>query len=53
VLGGIAYSALFAVIAIALTVWIFKTDRLLTGRIGKKDDGGRRSLLGAFLGRRR
>jgi ABC-2 type transport system permease protein len=53
VLGGIAYSAIFAAIAIALTVWIFKTDRLLTGRIGRKEDGTGRSLLRALSGGRR
>jgi ABC-2 type transport system permease protein len=52
VLAGIAYSAIFAAVAIALTVWIFKTDRLLTGRMGKKDESGRRRLLSALTGRR-
>lgn len=31
VIGGIVYVAIFAIIMIALTVWVFKTDRLLTG----------------------
>lgn len=31
VLGGIAYVAAFAVVMMAVTVWIFNTDRLLTG----------------------
>ncbi|MCK5635841.1 MAG: ABC transporter permease, partial [Thermoplasmatales archaeon] len=31
VIGGIIYVAIFAIIMIALTVWVFKTDRLLTG----------------------
>ena len=53
VLGGIAYSTIFAIVAIALTVWIFKTDRLLTGRIGKKEEGRGRNLLRAIAGRRR
>jgi len=53
VLGGIAYSTIFAIVAIALTVWIFKTDRLLTGRIGKKEEGRGRILLKAISGRRR
>jgi ABC-2 type transport system permease protein len=52
VLAGIAYSAIFAAVAIALTVWIFNTDRLLTGRMGKKDESGRRRLLSALTGRR-
>jgi ABC-2 type transport system permease protein len=33
VLAGIAYVALFACAMIAVAVWIFKTDKLLTGRI--------------------
>ncbi|MGB2825027.1 MAG: ABC transporter permease [Thermoplasmata archaeon] len=53
VLGGIVYSTIFAVVAIALTVWIFKTDRLLTGRIGKKEEGRGRNLLRAVSGRKR
>jgi ABC-2 type transport system permease protein len=36
VISGILYSTLFAVVMIAIAAWIFKTDRLLTGRIGKK-----------------
>ena len=36
VISGILYSTLFAAVMIALASWIFKTDRLLTGRIGKK-----------------
>lgn len=32
VIGGIAYVAIFAAVTIAIVVWIFKTDRLLTGR---------------------
>ena len=31
VLGGIAYVTVFALVMIAVTVWIFNTDRLLTG----------------------
>jgi len=48
VLAGIAYSALFAIVMIAIAVWIFKTDRLLTGRIGKK--AGRSILKGGLIG---
>ena len=33
VISGIAYSAIFAAIMIALAVWIFNTDRLLIGRV--------------------
>jgi ABC-2 type transport system permease protein len=36
VISGILYSTLFAVVMIAVASWIFRTDRLLTGRIGKK-----------------
>ena len=49
VIAGIAYSAIFAVVAIALTVWIFKTDRLLTGKIGKKEGSARTNLLAKVL----
>ena len=31
VLGGIVYSAVFAIVMISLVVWMFKTDKLLTG----------------------
>ena len=41
VLSGILYVALFAAATIAVAVWIFKTDRLLTGRIGKKKKEGK------------
>jgi ABC-type Na+ efflux pump, permease component len=33
VISGIAYSAIFAAITIAIAVWIFNTDRLLIGRV--------------------
>lgn len=49
VIAGIAYSAIFAVVAIALTVWIFKTDRLLTGKIGKKEGSFRSNLMAKML----
>ena len=54
VIAGIVYSALFAVAMIAIAVWIFKTDRLLTGRMGKKSS--RRSpfpLLDLILSRKK
>lgn len=35
VLGGIAYVAIFSLVMIAITIWIFKTDRLLTGSTKK------------------
>ena len=31
VIGGIVYIALFAIVTISIVVWVFKTDRLLTG----------------------
>jgi len=31
VIGGIVYIAIFAVVTISIVVWVFKTDRLLTG----------------------
>lgn len=37
VIGGIAYSAVFAVVMIAIAVWIFNSDKLLTGRIKRTD----------------
>jgi len=42
VLAGIIYSAIFAFITISIAVWIFKSDKLLVGRIktdGKKKFG--------------
>lgn len=50
VLSGILYVTLFAAATVAVAVWIFKTDRLLTGKIGKKKGRGtffwRRGLRG-------
>jgi len=31
VIGGIVYVAVFAIVTISIVVWVFKTDRLLTG----------------------
>lgn len=31
VIGGIVYIAIFAIVTISIVVWVFKTDRLLTG----------------------
>jgi ABC-2 type transport system permease protein len=31
VIGGIIYVAIFAMVTISIVVWVFKTDRLLTG----------------------
>ena len=36
VIGGIIYSLIFASITILLVVWVFKTDRLLTGTTNEK-----------------
>ena len=36
VIGGIIYVAIFATITISIVVWVFKTDRLLTGSTRKK-----------------
>jgi ABC-2 type transport system permease protein len=35
VIGGIVYVAIFALVTISIVVWIFKTDRLLTGSTRK------------------
>jgi ABC-2 type transport system permease protein len=52
VLAGIAYSAIFALVMIGIAVWIFKTDRLLTGRMGKKaHKNGRKRGLANLLSR--
>jgi ABC-2 type transport system permease protein len=36
VIGGIVYVLIFAIITISIVVWIFKTDRLLTGSTRRK-----------------
>lgn len=36
VIGGIIYVSIFAIIMIAIAVWVFKTDRLLTGSTSQK-----------------
>ncbi|UCE45641.1 MAG: ABC transporter permease [Methanobacteriota archaeon] len=56
VVGGLLYVSAFAIAMMAVTIWIFKTDRLLTGRIGKKVEGrrmGRFPILEFLLGHRR
>ena len=40
VVGGIIYVLIFAIIMIIIVVYVFKTDRLLTGSIKKKKLGG-------------
>jgi ABC-2 type transport system permease protein len=44
VIGGIAYTAVFTVIMVAVAVRIFNSDRLLTGRVQKRAGGGRLAL---------
>jgi ABC-2 type transport system permease protein len=41
VIGGIAYTAVFTVIMVAIAVRIFNSDRLLTGSVQKKVAGGK------------
>ena len=36
VISGIIYSSIFAIVTISIIVWVFKTDRLLTGSTRKK-----------------
>jgi ABC-2 type transport system permease protein len=36
VISGIIYTAIFAIVTISIIVWVFKTDRLLTGSTRKK-----------------
>ena len=47
VFAGIGYSMAFAVVMILIAVWIFNSDRLLTGRLSRKPAGARsgRGLL--------
>ncbi len=40
VLAGVGYSLAFAVVMILVAVWIFRTDRLLTGRLSRKAHEG-------------
>ncbi len=51
VFSGICYSAIFAIITISLVVWIFKTDRILTGSTRRKREG-RKSITNLFKLRR-
>lgn len=37
VIGGIIYSGIFSSIMIWIVIWVFNSDRLITGRIGKKE----------------
>jgi ABC-2 type transport system permease protein len=45
---GLIYVTAFAVVMMAITVWIFKTDRLLTGRIGKGSMDGTLTRIGGM-----
>jgi len=36
VISGIIYVAIFAIVMIVIAVWVFKTDRLLTGSMNQK-----------------
>ena len=51
VLAGIGYAFAFALAMILIAVWIFRTDRLLTGRLTRRPASGRtsRSPLVRFL----
>jgi len=55
VISGIVYSTAFAAVMIAVASWIFKTDRLLTGRIGKKAKtrNGLLSFISSLIAKRR
>ena len=50
VLSGIAYVAIFAAVIVTVVAWIFRSDRLLTGRIKTRRGRRLRGLLGK-LGR--
>jgi ABC-2 type transport system permease protein len=45
VIGGIVYVAIFAIVTISIVVWVFKTDRLLTGSMKKKGNNGLKGKL--------
>ena len=51
VIGGIIYVTIFAIVTIAIVVWLFKTDRILTGSTRRKKEG-RSSLMNMFRFRR-
>ena len=51
VFSGIAYSAIFAIVTISIVVWIFNTDRILTGSTRRKRVG-RSSIINRFKLRR-
>ncbi len=43
VLSGIGYSFGFAAVMVLVAVWIFRSDRLLTGRVKRRAEGGTKS----------
>ncbi len=51
VFSGIAYSTIFAIVTISIVVWIFNTDRILTGSTRRKRVG-RSSIIKGFKLRR-
>jgi ABC-2 type transport system permease protein len=51
VLSGIIYVTIFAIVTINIVVWIFKTDRILTGSTRRKRKG-RKSIIDMFKLRR-
>ncbi len=50
VVGGIIYSSIFATVMMGVAVWIFKTDRVITG---KPDTGKKNDLIALLLSRRK
>ncbi|MDH7517223.1 MAG: ABC transporter permease [Candidatus Thermoplasmatota archaeon] len=52
VLSGIIYVSIFAIIIINVVVWMFKTDRILTGSTRRKKEKGRTSLINIYKIRR-
>ena len=52
VISGIIYVSIFALVMIAIVVWVFKTDRLLTGSTRKRKINLRQPLLLNLLKRR-
>jgi ABC-2 type transport system permease protein len=52
VISGIIYTSIFAIVTISIIVWVFKTDRLLTGSIKRKKSKLRGPLLLNLIRRR-
>jgi ABC-2 type transport system permease protein len=51
VISGIIYVTIFSIVTIAIVVWVFNTDRILTGSTRRKREG-RRSIINMFKVRR-